>query len=682
MKSIPLLLFLTLLFQISLSQNNTIKGKVDLFNPRSDSYYNIRIDAIDASTAYTNESGLFTLTFNSKKAGAPVLLNVSKKGWQVADSKSLELQIPDNPNNINNIITLCRPEECDQAIMSLYAPLRDIFETEFRIKEKILQSRINELEQDINERKVLQASLISEKALLKANNENIYNLLRTPDLNAVSSLNEEVKMALLSGKKIDSVLLLLEDNRINQIYQKALVSEKTNEIKAANKNYILKAQILIGVSEFDQAEKYYNIAYEQEEENTDILAEYGNYYVIMGQYQKATRLFENALKVTESNKTKAYLLKTLSELYLVLFEIDKSLNYLNQSIEMYQELAIFNENKYNPFIGSQLIIKNAFYGSKSELATKDFDETITIFKDLSKQDPKKYLPYLTIAQIQKLLSHLPNKNDDLIIEIEETLNKIENKSTTSFTLLNIHFLIIKGHYGLINGGLRESKAVIDSSLNLLSEINFGPTNYTLIKTISPNVDSLFSLDDKMLEPTYFVTYYSGLLTYAAYLKTLTSRFGNKDNLISCYKKLESGLRSGYDYNPSRYELLLIYNISNMSTIYASNQEFTKAFELSKEAVQNATEITDQTKIDSYSNLQATTLVNAATVNLQYLIFMENDKTIKKEGRNYAKQALRIFKNLKKKNKNQIVTTNFNIKATRKIKKQFFINYKIARLVYN
>lgn len=361
---------------ISFAQgNNTLSGKIDLFNQGNDNYFNIRIDAINAPTAYTDESGMFKLQFNDKKAGATVRLSVHKNGWNVADQNSLLVQIPDNPNEIKTTITLCRPNECDEALLSLYVSLRNIFEKRFKLKEAEYLKKINSLEKDIIEKQKIQASLIAEKKLLKLNNENLSRLFNN-NLFTTSSLNDEVQNSLIKYSIIDSALLILNDQRIDQIYKQALLSGKKNEIEAANNNYLLKAQLLIGASKLPDSEKYYLKAYEHDSKNISLLTELGNFYIIQNQYTKALQLYISALTSAESEKNRAYIHNVLSILYLITFETDKSINHLNQSISTYRKLAIINEDKYSPFIGTQLIVKNSFYNLDNKSKHSSFGEVL------------------------------------------------------------------------------------------------------------------------------------------------------------------------------------------------------------------------------------------------------------------------------------------------------------------
>lgn len=682
MKKMILIILLSLLIIEGVAQNRVVTGRITLFNRNSENLYGISVYADDAPSVVTTPGGFFTLEFSTKKAGSKITIVVDKKGWIVLNNEETVTRIPDSPSEQIDEITLCRSEDYNEAIKTLqfYQELQKNAKKEFEIDRIRLEKKIKNADSDAAAAKEELVALKAKYELQKKINEEISRELNSSKSSSIS-LEALVEENFIKYHNLDSALNVLDDHTIDNIFKNAKQELDKTGLILANNNYILKAQLYISKSELKKAEKYFLKAYENDSQNIKLLEELGNFYILQNETEKAIELYKKALANCSSDKEKAYILNVLSTLYLSVLETDKSVELLDQSIGLYTNLAKVNEDKYMPFVASQLMLKKALYTSNASSDNLSRFNCNDIFEKLVKIDSSRYLYYSIIAKIQ---SGFTKKTDDTTLyylDVINSLNKVQNKSLESFQLLHAYTGLLECFELARIGNATKRRNQLDSVLKELTLINF-PVDYsTNLTTIIPNMEEVEPLEVKLSDPVTYIPMYSGVLQTATQMYIGLNMFSNKDKVVGLYEKLETELRKAFNLNPDRYKGLLVMNIGTLAVAYSANHNFKKAFALSEESLNLSDEMIKQKDLDGYRYLKAIQLINASSVCFYSLVYQDSNKGIKRKGKNDVKDAIRILKTLKRKNKINTKIFQTNIRVAKRQKKQFHKIW-LARLVLN
>jgi tetratricopeptide (TPR) repeat protein len=673
------------------SQNKTVTGKINLFNQRSATYdNNISIYPDDATVVHPNPGGFFTFNCTTKIAGEKFSIVVDKKNdksiWVVLETDKLTQRVPNKSSDLIDEIRLCREEDYKAAIKTLpyYQDLQKIAQQEFEAEKSKLEKKIERADNNASELKIELDNLKAKYELTKKNNEEVsitFSKTSSSDINLEKKVAEEFE----KYKNLDSSLKVLDDKIINKIYQTVKQNGNKLELTQANTNYITKAHLYISKSDFTAAEKYFLIAYNNDNNNLQLLTEIGNFYVLQNQAEKALIVYNKALSTCTSDNERAFIQYVLSILYFSTLQNDRSIELLDKSIESYSKLAQIDEERNLPFIGVSLVFKKALYPSGNSKANTPAERNPTeIFKKLVEKDTSRYLSYLALCQIQDGLLQIQLQNNESTPQyptVINSLNGMPNKSSESFHFLQIYASVLNCLELAKAGNNPDCRNQIDSILYSLTEINF-PTDYsTNLNSIIPNMDYIESMESKLADPINFIPMYSSLLQTSASIYSQLHTFSSKDKVIAAYEKFERELRKAFLLNPERYRSLLTMNLGNLGVFYASNKDFKKAFVLSEESIQLSNALIAKNDNDANNYLKAIELMNLSSVCFYNLVYAENNKEIKKKGKKNIKESIAILKRLNRKNKVSTSVFKINLDTARKIKKQYH-QVRLARMVYN
>jgi hypothetical protein len=691
MKHLVLIFIINLLALEAISQNRTVTGKINLFNQRSATFNDISIYPDDASVVHTNPAGFFTFTCTNKIAGEKFSMVVDKRNdksiWVVLETDKLTQRIPNKFTDPIDEIRLCREEDYKAAVKTLpyYQDLQKIAKQEFEAEKSKLEKKIENADSNASELKIELDNLKAKYELTKKNNEEV-SITFSNTSNSNINLGKKVAEEFEKYKNLDSSLKILDDKIINAIYQTVKQNGNKVELTQANTNYITKAHLYISKSDFTAAEKYFLIAYNNDNNNLQLLTEIGNFYVLQNQAEKALIVYNKALLSTHiSDNEKAFIQYVLSILYFSTLQNDRSIELLDKSIESYSKLAQIDEERNLPFIGVSLVFKKALYPPGNPKANNPAERNPTeIFKKLVEKDTSRYLSYLVLCQIQDGLLQIQLQNNESTPQystVINSLNGMPDKSSESFHFLQIYASVLNCLELAKAGNNRDCRNQIDSIMYNLTEINF-PTDYsTNLNSIIPNMDYIESMESKLADPINFIPMYSSLLQTSATIYSQLHTFSSKDKVIAAYEKFEMELRKAFLLNPERYRSLLTMNLGNLGVFYASNKDFKKAFVLSEESIQLSNALIAKNDNDANNYLKAIELMNLSSVCFYNLVYGENNKEIKKKGKKNIKESIAILKRLNRKNKVSTSVFKINLDTARKIKKQYH-QVRLARMVYN
>lgn len=276
----------------------------------------VEVSALGVAPSWTNKHGIFSLSFSNKKQGDRVQLMIGsvdndQKAIEVVNRKQLTCYIPSNSENLVEII-ICYLGNRDKAAQRYYGILEQATENEFKKQFALLKQQ---LEQDNLGQKAT-ATLIAQMDELRREKSQALSKIEE-QAQHIASINQDkaselVKTAIQKieeEKDIDSALIILDDEKLEEAYQLALTKKEVAEeqILQVTQGYELKISLLLPKFQYRIVSQYYDRIIEiyehnhfDEKEVVRFYLEVGEVFNKNGQYQQALDYLNNAVNIQET----------------------------------------------------------------------------------------------------------------------------------------------------------------------------------------------------------------------------------------------------------------------------------------------------------------------------------------------------------------------------------------------
>ncbi len=430
------------------AQNNKIVGYVKLQSSGKTPLENVEVYALGANTDYTNDKGYFELIFSNKKVGDLVAnIEFSMDGYRVINEEKCEgLSIPKDPSLVPLVVVMSRKKEYQQQLAVYYKVIIDNATSNFEAERKALQAQINQLSDkaaDEAEERILLAKIAEleeEKEQLMARAERLAEQFANIDIDAASQLAKDA-LALFQEGKIKEAIALMDDEvldnnmraakKAKSIHQQGLV-QADSAIQQGVNNYMIKARIQKADLQWKAAYHSYLKAISGDSTHIDNLWEVAYYVSELNDQKRAIKYYQQALRHTKNEITKASFLNNLGNQYLNGHKYPEAEQAYLAALEIRERLAKTNPARYEPDVAMTQNNLGNFYKALNNYpsAEQAYLAALEIYERLAKTNPARYEQDVAMTQnnlgiFYKALNNYPSAEQAYLaaLEIYERLAK-------------------------------------------------------------------------------------------------------------------------------------------------------------------------------------------------------------------------------------------------------------------
>ncbi|MCP5062463.1 MAG: hypothetical protein GY936_08375 [Ignavibacteriae bacterium] len=402
-----IILFFFIFFQNRIAQKSELFGKITLQNSGGQPLSGVQVSAIDASPTSSLSNGLFKLVFNSLKPGDPVTITIEKHGFDIVNSKDLELLIlRNNPKTNVFKIVMCKEGEKEKKQMEYYNISSNYYNELIEKFEDILKYR-NSTEVDLQ---VTKDSLAYVKKMWKSKQLIINELSEKFSEINLDDIDSLYKVALVNFKKgntqkAQKILnpIVLQTNISSAKLELARLSIFNNEIQLRKSNakkilknavdgYILKADMFTMTFKFDSSEFYYEKAIEADSTNINSYITYHLYLSKQNQHEKALEIGKKALLFTKEVYDSVIVCQFIGISYYNILDYYNSESYLIQALKHWVSCRDSDPSTYdNQYVSIHRSLGNTYielgHYEKAESSYKNCQRIIDLLK---KNNMKEY----------------------------------------------------------------------------------------------------------------------------------------------------------------------------------------------------------------------------------------------------------------------------------------------------
>lgn len=671
--------------------NSTLIGYIELFGAPDEPLNGIWVTA-DGAESTTNTNGRYELKFSPsyRKAGDDVQLTIHKKGWVAVDESRLKQIIRSKKTDYADTIVLCKNEdECSEAIFEMYSILRRYSEKQKAEEQEFLehtidslikieeglQVKMNELKLKISELKIESEFVKSEKFLLRQNNEALAIAISKLSDDEVSDLFIEARSLFLQDN-IDSAIAILDINTLSQFLNEATNTEDIIKKKKAINNFTLRAQLLVSLGKYIEADKTYSLALEKGSDQYDLIVQAAQIKYWNGQpMEDIIKLYSKAMRHCKSERDSVYIHGLLMEANLY-FDLNKSIYHVNEAIRIYSNLRIENFDNYNPFYGFSILYKTELQSLiKANPDRESLEKANQIFEELSRKNNLEYFPYVAYTKLLKLsFDVLEGNSGENKINAKEAINMF-TKLSEEKEGYNLHLSKAYLLYSLASRGNPERNIYLDSCAYYLKKVRlpqfkgFTVSDLNVDKLKLPEISSTFNNPELFL--WNYLNIFQALRFIGADLKIF--RYGLDDNLLEIsesYYKVNSNIYSSF-YLASLSELAIL-ELVKPYTLLGHWTEYDKVFEMSEKARTMSDDLIKKSPNNTLLlNLNSVTYLNDATICFNYYIdnkSSDNRSSKRKQGIKHAKKSIRASKEILKNKNWRSDLMKINLKFARKTRR--------------
>jgi tetratricopeptide (TPR) repeat protein len=332
----------------------------------------------------TNSDGTFVLSFRQSHPGDRVIITVSKSDpftheeYAVINDVQLTMFLPSNPKTGDAVagvtFIVCRKryrEEYAQLFYNLKS--RQAIDAEWRKRVAPMVADKERLESQLSASSARQEELATE---IREKDDQIASMqkARQEEENAAVLMSQqlaadvpggsheryqEAKRLILDGD-VQGALRVLDRNAILKTAKDAnrKVTEDQAQLKGATDEFLLRAAILIGQLQFDQAEAEYKDAIKWAPLSFDAHYRYGQMEMMLHRQESAIRLFERSRRIAEvasSNRDRGLALTALGNTYLDNKNFVQASSVHEEAVTAYEKLVKEDLVTYNPQLAGALI---------------------------------------------------------------------------------------------------------------------------------------------------------------------------------------------------------------------------------------------------------------------------------------------------------------------------------------
>ena len=368
----------------------------------------------------TNSDGTFVLSFRQSRPGDRVTITVSKSDpftheeYVVINDVQLTMFLPSNPKTGDAdpgvTFIVCRKRYRDEYAQLFYnLKSRQAIDAEWKKRLAPLVAEKERLEKQLSSSSARQEELATE---IREKDDQIASMQRArqEEENAAVLMSQqlaadtpgedheryqEAKRLILNGD-VQGALRILDRNAILKTAQNAnrKVAEDQAELKGATDEFLLRAAILIGELQFDQAEAEYRDAIKWAPLSFDAHYRYGQMEMMLHRQEAAIKLFERSREIAElasNNSDAGFALTALGNTYLDNKDYPQASSVHEKAVTAYEKLVEEDPVTYNPQLAGALINQGIAERrlKHSDVASKLFSRALKIVKDSLDPDSPK-----------------------------------------------------------------------------------------------------------------------------------------------------------------------------------------------------------------------------------------------------------------------------------------------------
>ncbi|MCP5006773.1 MAG: tetratricopeptide repeat protein [Planctomycetes bacterium] len=358
---IILFFLLSLLLSAQAFSQGQLKGVVLYQNSGGSPVAGVKINAFGASHVYTDNGGMFELSFGSKNPGDNVKIIIGgkdekSKNIEVVNNRELEnAHIPSDPDNAPLEIIVCPTGQRDQTALRYYGILTSATNDEY-------EQRLNRIDQQLRKENLDPATTAALREEMDELREGRDAALKKVEEQAqfIASINKDrasdlVKSAIQKieeEKDIESALKVLDSAKLEEAYQLA-IEKKLNaeaEIKQVIEGYELKISLLLPKFRYKEAAFCYERIIEIYETNQFSMEYLAVYYENMalvlyddGKRSNALQLQKKSIAIREEildpkHPSLATSYNNIALTYQDLGDYNKALQFQKISIAIREEI--------------------------------------------------------------------------------------------------------------------------------------------------------------------------------------------------------------------------------------------------------------------------------------------------------------------------------------------------------
>ncbi|MBK7937114.1 MAG: tetratricopeptide repeat protein [Lewinellaceae bacterium] len=305
----------SLLFAQTTAPNNTLQGRVLYQSSGNKPAAGVRIAEPDANPAYSVDNGEYRLTFQTKRNGASLALEVGKdnaKGQKLELVNEKEIKAAKLPAGAEELldIIVCPAGERDIAAQRYYRILRTTADRELEKKKKEVEGLVAQKEKNYQKISELYAQLDRMQAALDSAKirEQAFSIASI-NLDRASQMVKDAVRKIDEENDVEGALNILSAEALDTAYESARALKKKAEtaIRQVVEGYEFKISLLLSQFRYREVALCYEqiaVIYQKEEYDEEELAEYFSkialyWYENEENYQKQVEFNRKALAIRE-----------------------------------------------------------------------------------------------------------------------------------------------------------------------------------------------------------------------------------------------------------------------------------------------------------------------------------------------------------------------------------------------
>jgi tetratricopeptide (TPR) repeat protein len=297
---------------------------------------NVQITTVAGAnpTASLND-GTFSLQFPGKQPGELVQLVVRKPGYVVVNDIQLRLPLPKDPEAEPLVIFLCKEGDREEMARRFYR-LKSV-----EAVEQFYQKRLKELEEKNQATVAALEELHRDRDQAKAAAEKTAEELARSKPVPTSEIYQQAMSLFLSGKPEEALKILnlealrhsAEVARQHRAEAEKEAKKAEKEVKEAIQNYLLRAQLLVTLFRFDEAEKTYQEAIELQPDNLQVQFSFAYFNQKLNRFSEALVAYGRVLELARQSGHRSRVAMTLNNLGILY----RDLNRMEEALRSYEE---------------------------------------------------------------------------------------------------------------------------------------------------------------------------------------------------------------------------------------------------------------------------------------------------------------------------------------------------------
>ncbi len=543
----------------------------------------VQVEVRDAGTSISDNNGMLTLKFISKKPGDPVILRTAiKSGFEVMNindvnqwnissvQKAFELVMVNSEyfsklkQNLHQVSTENYKKKYEDALAKLMRQKK-----ENQLKEQEFLRKVTEIEDHYDQQLKNLDAYVDQFARidlseLSEQEQHFIDMVHTGRLDEAAIAYESLDAVGKYTTALQNVAQLTRDIQKMED-EKIKIQEAATTFLSILNRQIGTLKLAGGQDNFRKAGLLLKRAAIADTTNVDVVLEYAKFALSQRDFSDAERFYLMCLKTSEDNDERsAIVLTDLGNLYVAVGDYTKAESCLHKAKENATQLAKNNPDKYQEMMVKTLIGLGSLYNhtKNKNLAEASYSSALEHLIDLFHKTPDSYRPFLFNIQYNLGLLHMGFNNytkaEDYFYQALENVTILYDHAPdayraelagTQYNMGNVYYLI---------------QAYSTAEEHYIKALD----NYTQQFNLNPDA--------------YRSEYASLLSDLGNYYCSIQ----NIDKAEDCLVKALEHLTLLFNQNPDAYRSKLANTLNNLGVLYDKNHNYLKAEEYYLKAMEN------------------------------------------------------------------------------------------------